>query len=350
VFLFLVGGFHGFSGYHFSPGQGAAGNPVAAAPGPLSEFLFCLTGPILPAAEKWYSDQAMIPFKDAIRSLPFTISADLALGRATDAAAIGAQARVLAPVVDAIQVPDSHDGRLQLSGQAAAALLLGQGVDPLVHLTGRDRNRIALENDLLGLAVLGVSSVLVTRGEELPGSYKPTTRQVFELSGLDLVTTARQMGEDESIPGARGFLIGTAATVFNPRDSWQPRALQQRVEAGAGFIQTQICFNMKALRRYMARLVDARITWNCAIIASLAILPDAAAARLLKDSLSGAVVPEKFIRRLEQARDPQREGIAVCAEALHIIREIPGISGVNLMTPGDPATIVEAVRLAGLRV
>jgi 5,10-methylenetetrahydrofolate reductase len=288
-------------------------------------------------------------FRDAIRTQPFTLTADLALGRGTDAAEVIRQARLLQPVFDAVQVPDSHDGRLQMSGQAAAVLLLGEGIDPVVHVTGRDRNRIALENDLLGLAVLGVTSVLLTRGEELSPSYKPATRQVFELSGEDLVTTAHLMGEDESIPGAPGFLIGTAATVFNPKETWQPRSLVARVDAGAGFIQTQICFNMKALRRYMGRLVEGQLTWRCAIMAAVAVLPDAASARLLKEGLSGAVVPEKVIRRLEQARDPQLEGIKICAETLQKMGEIPGISGANLMTPGEPATLVEAVRMAGLR-
>jgi len=288
-------------------------------------------------------------FRDAIRTRKFTLSADLSLDRGTDTAALIAQARMLAPVVDAFQVPDSHDGRLQMSGQTAAALLLGQGMDPVVHVTGRDRNRIALENDLRGLAILGVTSILVTRGEALPNDYRPATKQVFELSGQDLVTTARLMGEDESIPGAPGFLIGTAATAFNPKETWKPRALQLRVDAGAGFIQTQICFNMKTMRRYMARLVDAQLTWRCAIIGGVAVLPDAAAARVLKDSLSGAVLPAKFIRRLEQASDPEREGIAIAAETLQKMKEIPGLSGANLMTPGDPCIVVEAVRASGLR-
>jgi methylenetetrahydrofolate reductase (NADPH) len=288
-------------------------------------------------------------FRDAIRTQKFVLSADLALNRATDAARVISQARLLAPVFDAIQVPDSHDGRMQMSTSAAAVLLLREGVDPVVHVTGRDRNRIALENDLLGLGVLGVSSVLVTRGEELLAGYKPPTRQVFELSGEDLVTTARQLSEDESIAMPPEFFIGTAATVFNPKESWQPRSLSLRVDAGAGFIQTQLCFNMKAMRRYVARLVDARLTWRCAIIAGVAVMPTAASARLLQEHLSGAVVPEKHIRRIEKARDPELEGIKLCAETLQMLQEIPGISGANLMTPGDPATLIEAVRMAGLR-
>ncbi len=144
--------------------------------------------------------------------------------RVRDADGIRRQARLLGPLVDALQVPDAHDGRLQMSGLAAAAILLGEGVDPLVHLTGRDRNRIALENDLLGLGALGVTSLLLTRGEELPSGYKPPTRQVLELSGEDLVTTAVQLGEDESIPAAPEFCIGTAATVFAPEEGLDSRS------------------------------------------------------------------------------------------------------------------------------
>jgi methylenetetrahydrofolate reductase (NADPH) len=287
-------------------------------------------------------------FQEAIRNRPFTLTADLALDRMTDAASVREQARLLGPLVDAIQVPDAHDGRLQMCGLAAASILLGEGIDPLVHLTGRDRNRIAVENDMLGLGAMGVTSLLLTRGEELPSGYKPPTRQVLELSGEDLVTTAVLMGEDESIPAVEGFCIGTAATVFTPKSAWKPKSLLARVDAGVAFIQTQICFNMKALERYMTHLVDSRLTWRCAVIVSLAVLPDAASARVLRQHLHGAVMPAKVVQRIAQAADPEREGIRLAVEKIQHLREIPGVSGVNLMTPGDPALLVETIRTAGL--
>lgn len=287
-------------------------------------------------------------FREALQARPFVVTADLTLDRGTGAEDLRRQARLLGPLVDALQVPDSHDGRLQMSGTAAAALLLAEGVDPLVHLTGRDRNRIALENELLGLGALGVTTVLVTRGEKLPTAYKPATREVLELSGEDLVIIARQLGEDESVSAVAEFLVGTPATVFAPKKSWQPKSLLARVEAGAGFIQTQICFNTKSLRRYMAHLVDARLTWRCAVIASLAVLPDAASARLLKRAVHGTVMAEKLVQRLAAAKDPEREGIAIAVERIAKVREIPGISGVNLMTPGRPELIAETIRAAGL--
>jgi methylenetetrahydrofolate reductase (NADPH) len=287
-------------------------------------------------------------FREAIHKQPFVVTADLALDRGSDANAIRQQVRLLGPLVDALQVPDAHDGRLQMSVLAAASILLSEGVDPLVHLTGRDRNRIALENDLLGLGALGVTSLLLTRGEELPSGYKPPTRQVLELSGEDLVTTAVLLGEDESIPAAPEFCIGTAATVFAPKKAWTPKSLLTRVDAGVAFVQTHICFNMKALRRYMTHLVDSRLTWRCAVIASLAVLPDAASARLMRHHLHGTVMPEKVVQRIAQAADPEQEGVRLAVEKIQRLREIPGVSGVNLMTPGPPELLVEAIQAAGL--
>jgi methylenetetrahydrofolate reductase (NADPH) len=287
-------------------------------------------------------------FREALRSRPFVVTADLALDRGTDAAGVRRQARRLAPLVDAVAVPDAHDGRLQMSGLAAASILLSEGVDPLVHLTGRDRNRIALENDLLGLGVLGVTSLLLTRGEQLPQDYKPPTRQVLELSGADLATAAVQLGEDESVSGVSGFCVGTAATVFAPKATWKPKALLERVDAGVEFIQTQACFNLKALERYMAHLVEARLTWRCAVVVSLAVLHDAGTAQVLAQSLHGAAIPPRLVQRIAQAADPEQEGIRICAERIRKLREIPGVSGVNLTTGGSPELIVEAIRLAGL--
>lgn len=290
----------------------------------------------------------MRTFREALRSRAFTVTADLALDRGADAATVRRQAQLLGPLVDALQVPDAHDGRLQMSGQAAAAILLGEGVDPLVHLTGRDRNRIALENDLLGLGVLGVTSLLLTRGEELPKGYRPPTRQVLELSGADLVTTAVQLGEDESVPGVPGFCVGTAATVFAPKAGWAPKALLARVDAGVAFVQTQVCFNMKALRRYMEHLVAARLTWRCAVIVTLAVLPDLAAAQKLRQQLHGAAMPQKLLQRMAAAADPEQEGVRICVERIHRLREVPGVSGVNLVTSGSPELVAETLVATGL--
>ncbi|WP_191621349.1 methylenetetrahydrofolate reductase [Marinihelvus fidelis] len=289
-------------------------------------------------------------YSHALQTKPFSICADLALDRHVGAGELRRQLAVLKPWVDAVGVPDAHDGRLQMSAQAAAVLALAEGIDPVVRLTGRDRNRIALENDLFGLGALGVESVVLTRGEALPPDYRPATRHVFELSGEDLVTTAHQLGEDDSVALGRPFCLGTAATVFAPKADWRPTALAARVDAGVRFIQTQPCFNYRVLKRWMAHLVEARLTWRCAVIVSLVIPHTVEAARQLRGQLPRALMSDRIENRMSAAPDPAAEAVALGAEKLAGLREIPGVSGVALTTPGPVELLARVIETAGVPV
>jgi methylenetetrahydrofolate reductase (NADPH) len=289
----------------------------------------------------------MKTFREAIQKQDFVVTAELNLTRESDARAVVEQATVLGAQVDAIQVPDSPDARVQMTPLAVSSILLRNGFDPIAHLSCRDRNRVALESELLSLGAMGVTSVLLLRGDELPGDHRPRIKQVFELGGKKLIESARTLADDPTVASAPDFCIGTVATVFNPKAAWQPGSLLAKVEAGARFIQTQLCFNTAALGRYMTHLVEARLTWRASIIVSVAVLPSAVSARWLRENLRGSLVPNKVIRRLEQARNPEQEGVAICAEILQELREIPGVSGAHLMTPGDPETIPAAIRAAG---
>jgi methylenetetrahydrofolate reductase (NADPH) len=290
----------------------------------------------------------MKTFREAIQKQDFVITAELNLARESDATAVVEQATVLGTQVDAIQVPDSPDARVQMTPLAVSSILIQNGFDPIAHLSCRDRNRVALESEILSLGAMGVTSLLLLRGDHLPENHRPKVKQVFELGGKKLIETARALADDPTVAAAPDFCIGTVATVFNPKAAWQPGTLLTKVDAGARFIQTQLCFNMKALSRYMTHLVEAQLTWRTAIIVSLATLPSAVTARWLHENLRGSLVPRKVIHRLEQARDPELEGVAICAEMLQELREIPGVSGANLMTPGNPATIPAAIQAAGL--
>jgi methylenetetrahydrofolate reductase (NADPH) len=291
----------------------------------------------------------MKTFREAIRKQDFVLTAEMNLARESDAAAVLEQATVLGGQVDAIQVPDSPGARVQMTPLAVSSILIQNGIDPVAHLSCRDRNRVALESELLSLGALGVTSVLLLRGDALPDNHRPKSRQVFELGGKKLIEAARALADDPTVTAAPDFCIGTVATVFNPKAAWQPSSLLAKVEAGARFIQTQLCFDTAALSRYMTHLVEAQLTWRTAIIVSVATLPSAVTARWLSENLRGSLVPKKVVRRLEQARDPEQEGVAICTEVLQQLREIPGVSGAHLMTPGDPATIPAAIQAAGLR-
>lgn len=291
----------------------------------------------------------MSTFKEAIQNRDFVVTAELNLARETAVEEIVKQATVLDAYTDAIQVPDSPNARTQLTPLAVSNILLENGIEPLAHLNCRDRNRVALESELLSLGTMGVTSVLLMRGDDLPDHHRPRVKQVFELGGKDLIETACELADDPGVTSVPDFCIGTTATVFRPRAGWKPRTLLTKVEAGARFIQTQLCFDIETLRRYMTHLVEARLTWKTAIIVSLATLPSAMSARWLRENLRGSVVPKKVIRRLQQARDPEQEGIAICAELLEQLGEVPGVSGAHLMTPGAIDTIPAAILAAGQR-
>jgi methylenetetrahydrofolate reductase (NADPH) len=151
------------------------------------------------------------------------------------------------------------------------------------------------------------------------------------------------------LPGALELYLGAVATVFKPSAGWSPEKLIAKAEAGAQFIQMQLCFDMELLRDYMARLVAAKLMWKFHVLVTLSPLPSADAARRLKEDLPDAIIPDAVIERLDQAGDPEQEGVTICAELLRELAEIPGVSGANLMTPGDPATIGAAIRASGVR-
>ena len=291
----------------------------------------------------------MNTFREAIQREAFAITADLTLRSNSSQDDVARQLSLLGPCVDGIQVTDNPWAWVQMSAVSAASLVLKHGFDPIPILTCRDRNRIALQSDLLGLRALGVSSVLLMRGHKIPKDHPVKARMIFDASAADLVAMAAGLTEPDPSGPAREFFIGIGAKAFRPASDWAAESLQERSRAGARFLQTQLCFNLKLLRQYMRSLVEKRLTWKYSVMVSLTPLPSATTARWLKKNLSDARIPDTVIRRLEEAADPEREGIEICAELMREMAQIPGVSGVNLMTMGNPDSIHEAVMASGLR-
>ena len=169
------------------------------------------------------------------------------------------------------------------------------------------------------------------------------------MTSRELIALASVVGEgDEAAPGP-GFFIGTGARAFRPNAGWRAESLTERAAAGARFVQTQICFNLDILRHWMRAMVEAKLTWRYSVIVSLAVLPSAVTARWVKENLSDSRIPNSMIQRLEEVSDPEQEGVRICAETMQQISEIPGVSGVHLMTTGDAVAIPAAVQASGLR-
>ncbi len=286
-------------------------------------------------------------FRESLRSKGFVVTAHVNLAQAPDAESLHRQGEILRPAVDAVQLTDTT--QLHMSGIAAAAILTRQGIDPIVHMNCRDRNRIALQKDFLGATVLGVTSVLVMRGKKIPDNKNFGVRNVFDTPALEFMAYIESLKNATNASLALDFQVGASAEIFDPEEDWTPKNLTRKCDAGANFIQMQLCFDMAVVRNYMDHMIASKLTHRLAFIMALSPLPSADVARWMRDNVKGALVPEPIIERLERASDPESEGVDICAELLQELAAIPGVSGVNLLTMGELETIPAAISASGVR-
>ena len=254
------------------------------------------------------------------------------------------QAGMLAPVADAVYVPDNRYGRVHMSGLAAAAILLGDGHDPVLEVACRHRNRVALISDLLGARALGVTSLMLVRGKKAPEEFFPQARQVADTRVTELVAIARNVYQDEALGQPINHLLGTTATVHNPEEDWNPERLGRKIEAGTHYIQTQLCLDIELLRRYVQRLVAQQVTRKVSLVVSTAALPSVAAAERLRAERGHILIPEDIVRQMRAAADPEQAGIELCAEFVRAARDIPGVSRVQLSSEGNLAANIEVLQ------
>ena len=285
----------------------------------------------------------------------FVVTAEVTPPLSAGADALLAKAAPLKGRVDAVNVTDAAGARAAMSSFAAAALLAGDGIEPVLQVTCRDRNRIALAGDLLGAAAQGVSNLLILRGDDPAGGDMPEAASVHDLDSRAVMSLARGMRDEAALPSGRKiepaphFFIGAADTPHDPPADWEPTALAAKAEAGADFVQTQFCFDLAVAERYFARLREFGVTDRLAVIVGVGPIASARSARWMRDNLFGVSVPDAVIARLDQAQDPAAEGRRICIEVIEGLQAIPGVRGVHLMAPLQKietlAAIIEASNL-----
>jgi methylenetetrahydrofolate reductase (NADPH) len=257
-------------------------------------------------------------------------------------------AELLRNHVSGVLVTDNQFGQLHMSTLAAASLLIRNGVDPIVQLACRNRNRIALLSELLGAAALGVTSLMLIRGDRVPDGFKPRPKAVLDVNATELIATASKMKNDDRLKGLPDFFIGGLVTPHAPKAAWNPEKLRKKVDAGAQFVQTHVCMNMPLLRTYMKHLVATGLLRRLNVFVSLAIPGSADDARWLAEHRPNIKIPDEIIRRIEQAADGEQEGVRICAEQLQQLAEIPGVAGAHLVATRNLATIPAAIDAAGV--
>ena len=284
-----------------------------------------------------------------IRSKTFVITAEIVPPLAGGAAPLLAEAHHLREGVDAINVTDAAAGRTTMASFASAAILAQNGYEPILQVTCRDRNRIALAGDLLGAAAQGVHNLLVLRGDDPKGGDQPDAKPVFDLESADLMKVARDMRDKGELPSGRKieepphFFIGGADIPRVPDAKWNSDVVRRKVDAGAGFFQTQFCFDLDVARKYAARMVSDGITEKLGIIIGVGPIRSAKSAAWMNANLFGVHVPDAIIKRLETATDQAAEGRRICAELIAGLREIPGIAGAHIMAPAQGPDAIAAV-------
>jgi methylenetetrahydrofolate reductase (NADPH) len=302
----------------------------------------------LPLQANWTAGASLKTFKDAVRNKDFAISAEIFLRPETDADSLRVQADVLREHVDAILVTDNQYGQLHLSPLAAASILLDHGVDPIVQITSRNRNRIALISDILGAGALGVTSLLLVAGERAATTMKPRPKPVLDLTAIELIRTANTVKEDEKLTESPDFFVGGHVAPVMPKKDWQAKQLREKIAAGAQFVQTHICMDTDLLRHYCRFLVENKITQRISIIGTVAVLESAEDAQWLREHRPNVLLTPDIVQRMESATDPREEGIRICGETIRAMSEIPGLDGVDVVAVRDLAVIPDAIKAAGL--
>src|SRR5579862_9017131 len=290
----------------------------------------------------------------ALRGGKFVVTAEVSPPVSSDPADLLARAGHLKGVATAVNVTDGAGAKAHLASLVAAHILLQSGIEPIMQMTCRDRNRLALESDLIGAAALGIRNLLLLTGDDPKQGDQPETKPVFDLSSQALLQMAQRMRREHQLPtgtaikGKLDFVLGGADAPIDPPPDWVPKSLLAKIEAGVDFVQTQFCMDAGVVCRYVKRLADLGVAQRVHILVGVCPIPSARSARWMKEKLFGTIIAESIIDRLDKAENPKAEGIKLCAEFMQELAAIPGIAGAHVMAPQAVSAIPEVIAQAGV--
>lgn len=267
----------------------------------------------------------------------FVVTSEIGPPKGADPDAVRAAARAMRGAVDAVNITDNQTAVVRICSVACAALVQQEGVEAVVQMTVRDRNRIALQSDFLGLASLGIRNAVCMSGDHPCNGNHPMAKPVYDLDSITWLQTASNMVHKgifqcgEAMKKPPTVFIGAVENPFAPPYDYRVIRLAKKVDAGARFIQTQCVFDLSYLRRFMDEVVTMGLHQQVKILVGITPLKSPKMARHMQSNVPGLQVPEELCKRMEAAADPKAEGIAIAVELIHAIREINGIAGIHLM-------------------
>src|SRR5271165_2200736 len=293
-------------------------------------------------------------FERVLRAGGFAVTTELAPPDSADPGDVYKRARVFDGYVDAVNATDGSGANCHMSSVAVCALLTRVGYAPIMQISCRDKNRIAIQGDILGGAAMGVCNILCLTGDGVQAGDHPQAKPVFDLDCMSLLEIARTLREDHKFQSGRKItfaprvLFGAAENPSAMPHAWRALRLAKKVAAGAQFIQTQYCYDIPLLRAFMQQVESLGLLDQVYILAGVGPLRSAKTAEWMRKNVPGMHVPDAVIARLAGAKDQTREGLALCIDLIQEIREIRGISGVHIMAYKQEDSVAEIVERSGI--
>lgn len=291
-----------------------------------------------------------------LRSGRFAVTSELNPPDSADPEDVYRAALILSTICDGINAVDASGAHCHMSSVAICALLVRAGYEPVFQVACRDRNRIAIQGDLLGAAAMGVHNVLCITGDDVTTGDQPEAKRVFDFDSIQLLQTARTMRDEAMFLSGRKLttppklFLGAAANPFVQPFEWRPYRLAKKIAAGANFIQTQYCFDVPRLKSYMQQVRDLGLHKKAYILIGVGPLRSAQAAEFMRTKVPGVYIPDAVVDRLKKTpkKQQQAEGKKICIEIIQQVREIEGVAGVHVMAYRQEALVSEIVNEAGL--
>lgn len=293
-------------------------------------------------------------FEQVLRAGHFAVTTEIAPPDSADAEQVYRRARLFDGVVDAINATDGSGANCHMSSVAVCALLSHIGYSPILQISCRDKNRIAIQGDVLGAAAMGVCNVLALTGDDVSAGDHPEAKPVFDLDSVSLLTTIRFMRDQSKFLSGRKLdtppkiFAGSTINPFVPPLESRVAQLQKKIDAGAEFIQSQYCFDIVQLKELMVRAVDLGLAEKAFILPGVGTLASAKTARWLRTNVPGVYIPDSIITRLERAENQKQEGQKICIELMQQVKEIEGVSGVHVMAYKQEKFVREIVEASGV--
>ena len=293
-------------------------------------------------------------FERVLRARQFAVTAELAPPDSADPEEVFHRARIFDGCVDAINATDGSGANCHMSSLAVCALLTRVGYAPVMQISCRDRNRIAIQGDILGGAAMGVANILCLTGDGVQAGDHPQALPVFDLDSITLLETARTLRDEHRFLSGRKInyaprvLLGAAENPFAKPLEWRAQRLAKKVAAGAQFIQTQFCYDVPLLRDFMSQVEALGLLDKVFILVGVGPLRSAKAAEWIRTHVPGVHIPDTVIARLARAADQALEGRKLCIELVQEIRTMKGVHGVHLMAYRQEETVAEIIQRSGV--